>query len=169
MDNVKRDLIRRRAEFLFPMLRDYLMQDGADFVSGEGFKYAFLVLRGPKAYLNTFESGELKINPDAIDEILWTLRSSDFPGVLCLCDEEKELITQHNIEAELHRSTFNASSPGLRTTVLGLGSPRSQYGLSKRTHMEVRFSYFQPFLKTNVSSHNIPYPNLNTLKGAVLI
>jgi 7-cyano-7-deazaguanine synthase in queuosine biosynthesis len=70
------------------------------------FKYGWLVLRGPKAFLERFGAGALEIERAEVVDFAWTLRH-ELAGGSELTEEEIEIIDQHNAEA----SAYVQSSP----------------------------------------------------------
>ena len=100
METKLKRLIESRASRLFPYLADHLTNvDPAAFVEGNGYRYCYLVLKGPKSYLAAFLHGELHIDEDALDSLYWTLRD-EIPGPHGLLHEERELLARHGHEVD---------------------------------------------------------------------
>ncbi|MGK5083740.1 hypothetical protein WDW37_10590 [Bdellovibrionota bacterium FG-1] len=110
MDPSTRDLIRRRAETLFPILRDELLEVPESPELGEAYRFVYLLLRGPRAFLSAFQNGELTLDLESIEEVYWSYRSH-LPGMTGLMNEERLIIRDHNTEASDHTAR---SQPGLR-------------------------------------------------------
>ena len=128
MDNQTRLLIQARAERLFPIVREELMADQANFEFGETFRYCFLVLRKPRAFLAAFREGALKIDLAAVEDIFWSFRQ-EIPGSEGLLHQEREIIGEHNRAVDAFVSEQPATrSLGMRT-VIGLAtSDRYRFG-----------------------------------------
>ncbi len=96
-----REIIRTRAARLAPYLADYLQtQDSAAREESYGYKYCYLVLKGPKAYLSAFLHGELHIDEEAVETLFWSLRD-ELPGPSQgLLHAERQIINQHNREVD---------------------------------------------------------------------
>ena len=99
MEDSVKDLIRARAEILFPILRDQLFDGECNAEFGEAFKFVFLLIRFPQAYFESFQEGVLLIDAELVNEIYWQYRHQ-IPGVQGLLNEEHEIIGEHNRQVE---------------------------------------------------------------------
>jgi|GEM_PF-5762234 len=94
----KRELIQLRAMRLAPFLADYLtFTDSGNFEKGQAYRFTYLTLKGPRAFLQTFQYGELKLDRDSIQSVYWELRG-EITGPGQLLPEEEEMIARHNAE-----------------------------------------------------------------------
>ncbi len=109
-DNFKlliQERARQIAERAISILQD---EDPGDTTAGAAFKFAFLLLRGPKAFLGRFGVGSLSIDADEVRDFCWTLRH-ELPGGPELSDEEIEILNEHNMESAAYER--GARSGGL--------------------------------------------------------
>jgi hypothetical protein len=98
------ELIRKRAQWLFHWSRDYLsFEDSSDFAIGEIYRYAYLILRGPKLFLESFMQGRVDLDQDILDESFWSLRH-EIPGPQGMLPSERLLINEHNNEVKTLKS-----------------------------------------------------------------
>lgn len=99
MDREKRDLIRSRALRIAPFLADYLQnEDPTDWEKGQAYRFCYLLLKGPRAFLNQFRFGDLRLCEEAIQSVYWTLRG-EFPGPAELLEAERVILRDHNLAA----------------------------------------------------------------------
>ena len=113
MEDSVKDLIRERAEILFPILRDQLFEGEGSSEFGEAFKFVFLLIRFPQAYFESFKEGVLLIDSDMVNEIYCQYRQ-EIPGVNGLLNEEHEIIAEHNHQVENYLKQEGLRRPGLR-------------------------------------------------------
>lgn len=103
------EITKRRAYIVFEALKDELMEGGGTELQAEAFRFSFLVLKGAKAFLESFGVGSLYLDYDKISEIYYILRF-DLPGAKGLSDEEEKILYVHNRAVmELERSANTAS------------------------------------------------------------
>ena len=96
MNKESKELIQSRARRLMPYLADYLQHnDPTAYEEGHGYRYCFLLLKGPRAFLQAFMHGELYISPAALERIFWEARG-EIPGQHGISLEEREIIARHN-------------------------------------------------------------------------
>ena len=112
--------IEERARTLFPVLNQHIMECNGDYMLEEGFRFVYLILKHPYAFLQAFKTGKLKIDEALVDECYWNFRF-DLPGPSNLTADEREIIRNHNLEVD------KIASPGLRSVVTGL-APSRMYG-----------------------------------------
>jgi hypothetical protein len=94
------ELVLQRAEMLMQLTKRHLLhEDSSDFSMGEGYRFAILLLRGPREFRRLFECGELRLDADALDDLYWRLRL-EIPGPSNLMDEERGVIRDHNIAVD---------------------------------------------------------------------
>lgn len=99
MDSQVKAHIELRAREIFKLAENQLLNfDSTDRVNGTAFRYAFLVLRRPRAFLAAFCEGEIMINPNEVEEFIWHCQDH-ISGEAGLLREEQELIANHNREA----------------------------------------------------------------------
>lgn len=110
MDEILKEKIKRRGLEMLHITQRILLEDESSFEIGEAYKFAFLLLRRPRKYLETFEVGELEIDVKAVAEVYWHYGGelSYSPGILY---EERLIIAQHNeavakLRKQTHRPTF---------------------------------------------------------------
>lgn len=100
MDLQSKLLIERRARILFQLSEDILLHhDDTDEVSGNSFRYSFLVLRRPKLYLQAFKDGALSIDLGLLREACWFFRDH-LPGPAQLLECEEKIVIDHNLEVD---------------------------------------------------------------------
>lgn len=118
MDMQTKQLIASRAKRLFPFVHNYLRyEDEADPSFGAAFKFAWLLLKGPRDYLRTFGSGELMIDADLVDDLYFQYRH-ELPGRPGLMNEEKIIVRDHNFEVKKYLETTGTMRPRLQ--IVGL-------------------------------------------------
>lgn len=101
MTEEKHDLIERRARALARECQRILnYQDEADEIAAAGFRWAFLLLRRPKKYLEEFHHSDLRIDQSLLEEALW-LHGDAVPGPRSLLPEELTILSEHNSEATM--------------------------------------------------------------------
>lgn len=88
-------LVLQRAKKVYELSGQLLIEDESDDIQGEAYRYAFLLLRGPKSFRHAFEEGVLYLEMDKIRDAFWGWRF-DLPGVRGLTQEEMDLIDFHN-------------------------------------------------------------------------
>ena len=99
MDTFTKELIERRAKAIGRACEHVLnYQNECDEIAGVGFRYAYLILRKPKKYLEAFKEGDLRIDPTQLEECLW-LNQEVLPGTCALLPAELELLRLHNEES----------------------------------------------------------------------
>lgn len=105
MDQLTRQKIENRARAIFRLSEDELLRlDSSDEMTGEAFRFAYLVLRRPRSFLEAFrDSGTLRLNPALIDDYIWR-RQERIPGEAMLLLSERQLIAEHNREVEAFES-----------------------------------------------------------------
>jgi hypothetical protein len=104
------------------------MADGSDYSFGQAYRFVYLLLRGPKAYLEAFrEGGDLKIDLEEIREVWWAYRS-DLPGSPGLTNDEAIIVCDHNVAVDEHLAALRNSQPGLRSVIGSPGTSDSRFG-----------------------------------------
>jgi hypothetical protein len=99
MDHYTRTLIEKRAKALGSICERILnFENEADEIAGTGFRWAYLLLRRPKKYLEAFYTGELRIDPSLLNDAMWTYQE-ELPGPNGMLPEESQLLKEHNEEA----------------------------------------------------------------------
>ena len=99
MDPFIKDLIEKRAKAIGRACEHILnYQNECDEIAGVGFRYAYLILRKPKKYLEAFKEGDLRIDPTQLSECLW-LNQEIIPGTCALLPAELEILRLHNDES----------------------------------------------------------------------
>lgn len=99
MDTFTKELVERRAKVIGRACEHVLnYQNECDEIAGVGFRYAYLILRKPKKYLEAFKEGELRIEPSQLEECFW-LNQEALPGTCALLPAEIEILTLHNAES----------------------------------------------------------------------
>lgn len=91
------ELAKRRAYVVFETLKDELIEGGGTDTQVEAFRFSFLILRGGRAFLQSFGLGCLYLDYDKISEVYFVLRFA-LPGPKGLSEEEERLIYIHNKE-----------------------------------------------------------------------
>jgi hypothetical protein len=92
----------QRAKMVFELSSKLLMDDEGDDIQGEAYRFAFLVLRGPKSFKQAFSGGRLSLDKDKVYDGFWGWRF-DIPGTRGLSSEEASMIDFHNQRVqELH-------------------------------------------------------------------
>jgi hypothetical protein len=99
MDSFKRETIENRARAIGRAC-EYILnyQNESDEIAGVGFRWAYLILRKPKRYLDTFHSGDLRIDQTMLEECFW-LHQETLPGTCAILPEEIEILRLHNNES----------------------------------------------------------------------
>jgi hypothetical protein len=91
--------IKKRAEIILSITQDYLMDiDNSHFEIGEAYKYGYLVLRGPKNYLNAFKEGSLFLDLESVRSIIAKFYEEMPDKYPDLNSSEIKVIEQHNQE-----------------------------------------------------------------------
>lgn len=99
MDSFKRETIENRARAIGRACEHILnYQNESDEIAGVGFRWAYLILRKPKRYLDTFRTGDLRIDESMLLEVFW-LHQETIPGACTLLPEELEILKLHNEES----------------------------------------------------------------------
>lgn len=99
MDTFTKELIERRAKAIGRACEQILnFQNECDEIAGVGFRYAYLILRKPKKYLEAFKEGDLRIDPTQLEECLW-LHQESLPGACVLLPAERAILKLHNEES----------------------------------------------------------------------
>lgn len=99
MDSFIKDLIEKRARAIGRACEHILnYQNESDEIAGVGFRWAYLILRKPKKYLEAFRAGDLRIDPNQLNECYW-LHQECVPGACTLLPEELEILRLHNNES----------------------------------------------------------------------
>ena len=93
--------MKERMQILFDLTKDYLLEvDASDYDIGEAYKFSYVVLRGPRNFLNAFREGELSLDPEAIRNTLARFRR-DLPDQYPdFYHEEEKFIDKHNYEVQ---------------------------------------------------------------------
>ncbi len=96
MNEEIRRTLECRARGLFPYLADHLANvNPASFEESHGYRYCFLLIKGPKEFLKTFIHDELHLDEAAIEAVFWATRG-EIPGPHGLMNEERALVALHN-------------------------------------------------------------------------
>ncbi len=103
-------MIRHRAEKIGRLASHLLMEYDEDLESVAAFKYAYLALRGPRAYLNQFRGSDLHIDSESVDAFLWR-HQERLCGVGRLLIEEVDLINFHNDRVNDHIQAEHIDGP----------------------------------------------------------
>lgn len=98
MDSFKRELIENRARALGRVCEYLLNQNECDEIAGVGFRWAYLILRKPKRYLETFKNSDLRIDLTQLEECFW-INQEAIPGTCAILPEELEILKLHNSES----------------------------------------------------------------------
>jgi hypothetical protein len=107
MDNNTKVRIQERARMIAERAISILQdEDPDDTTALAAFKYGWLVLRGPKAFLERFGAGALEIERAEVVDFAWMLRH-ELPGGPEFTLAELEIIDEHNLEA----AAYVQSSP----------------------------------------------------------
>lgn len=93
------DLIKRRAYIVFELTKEILMEGVENDSYAEAYRFSYLILRGPRKFLETFKNGELLLNFDLISAGYFMLRF-DLAGERGLNSEEGKIILNHNEEVQ---------------------------------------------------------------------
>ncbi len=115
-----KELIENRAQALGHVTQEILLNDEANEIAGVGFRWAYLILRRPRKYLEAFRHGELRIDPDLLDDA-FNFFSGHVPGAAGLMAAEHAILEDHNQECSNlmnHYKLGQKSSP----TVIGIAS-----------------------------------------------
>lgn len=100
---VKR-LILSRAERILPYLADFLShENSACHLKGSAYRFGYLLVRGPREYLQAFQHGELHIDAEAVEEVYWELRG-EMPGPHGLMPDERIILRDHRVAVDEHLS-----------------------------------------------------------------
>jgi hypothetical protein len=101
MNQDLKEIIRTRAFALLPAIRDELNRSyEIRSELGEAFKWCYLVLYGPKRFLEKFREAKLLIELNDIRNV-YTDYNEYIGGKYGLMDEEIEMIKIHNHESML--------------------------------------------------------------------
>ncbi len=101
MDPFIKDLIEKRAKAIGGACQEILnYHNEADEIAGVGFRWAYLIIRKPKLYLEAFKHGDLRINQTMLEECYW-LHQEIFSGSCTLLPAEREILKLHNDESAL--------------------------------------------------------------------
>jgi len=111
MDSFTKDLIEKRAKALgYACERILNYHNESDEIAGVGFRWAYLILRKPKKYLEAFRSGDLRIDPIQLEECFW-INQECISGTCVLLPAELEILKLHNEEsAKWMRNSSNVIS-----------------------------------------------------------
>ncbi len=105
-------IIRHRAEKIGRLASHLLMDYDEDIESVSAFKYAYLALRAPRAYLSQFKDSDLHIESASVEAFLWRHQELLFGlGRTRLLEEEKNLINFHNDRVNDHIRAQHIGSP----------------------------------------------------------
>lgn len=111
-------MIRHRAEKIGRLASHLLMDYDEDIESVAAFKYAYLALRAPRAYLNQFRDSDLHIEIESVESFLWRYQERLFGvGRTRLLPEEIDLIAFHNEQVSQHEQTRCIDDPWRRQKV----------------------------------------------------
>lgn len=88
-------IVIQRAKKVFGLSSQLLMEDEADEIQGEAYRFSYLLLKGPKNFKSTFEEGVLYLDKEMIRQAFWSWRF-DLPGTRGLSQDEMDLIDFHN-------------------------------------------------------------------------
>ncbi len=103
--------IKERAHAMFSLIRDYLLEEAEpSFELQESYRFSYLVLRGPRAFRDAFEQGELSLDETAINRVYWQFQR-DLPGPHGLMPEEEQIIQVHNREVERLKQQLQHQPP----------------------------------------------------------
>ena len=122
MEQNTRNLIQSRARRLAPFLADYLQhQDSGDWEKGQAYRFVYLLLRGPRAFLEQFRFSDMRVCEEAIQSVYWELRG-EFPGPGELLSEERIILRDHNLAAAEYQAKQEQRPPVVTYTerVIGL-------------------------------------------------
>lgn len=101
MDPFIIDLIEKRAKAIGSACQEILnYQNESDEIAGTGFRWAYLIIRKPKLYLEAFKHGDLRIDPSMLEEVFW-LHQECLSGTCTLLPVEREILKVHNEESAL--------------------------------------------------------------------
>ncbi len=100
------EITKRRAYTVFELTKERLLDGDEDESISETYKFSYLLLRGPRVFLDTFGAGDLYLQFDKINDGYYQLRFDLF-GPKGLTAEEENVIYQHNDEVRdlLNHST----------------------------------------------------------------
>ncbi len=99
MDTYTKSLIERRALQLAKICEHILLNDNeADDFAGAGFRWGYLILRRPHKYLSNFKDGDLRIDPNTLNEAFWYF-DEHIEGPNGLMPEEQLILVNHNEES----------------------------------------------------------------------
>ena len=97
-----KELIEKRAMQIAKACEYVLLhQDETDEAAGAGFRWGYLVLRRPRKYLEYFRDGDLRIDPNLLNEAFWH-HGDNIDGPSSLLKEEFALLEEHNREATMY-------------------------------------------------------------------
>lgn len=100
MHSETRIMIRKRAETIGRLAAHQLEFDD-DSQAVEAFKFSYLALRAPRAFLSQFQGADLHISSRQVETFLWRNQERLFGvGQCCLLPEEIEIINFHNIQVD---------------------------------------------------------------------
>lgn len=85
----------QRAKMVSDLSRKLLMEDEADEIQGEVYRFSYLVLRGPKNFRQAFREGMLYLDREKVYDGYWGWRF-DIPGERGLTQDEVSIIDYHN-------------------------------------------------------------------------
>lgn len=96
---MNRESIQRRAQQIGKISQNQLLYENEENeCTTNAFKWAYLILYRPKRYLQNFKEGDLRIDPQLLEEFIWQFQDEiDPPNGLTL--EERALLDEHNREA----------------------------------------------------------------------
>ena len=122
MNNMTRELIHERALALFHITQNELNDAyEVDTVVANAFKYAFLILRKPKLYLENFE-GALEIPIDDVDAVFLQF-ADQITGMEGLLESEERILVHHNNQCKKYSCQLPTVVPRYadRKRTIGLG------------------------------------------------
>jgi hypothetical protein len=85
----------QRAKLVSELSSKLLMEDEGDDIQGEAYRFAYLILRGPKSFRQAFQDGKLYLDKEKVYDGYWGWRF-DIPGVRGLAADEVIIIDYHN-------------------------------------------------------------------------
>ena len=119
MHITSKELINRRALGLFAIIRNQLnFQYEIDTTIGSTIKWCYLIIYGPRKYLDQFKEGDLLIDGSDVHNVFID-NSEHIIGKSGLLLEELEVLERHNQESRAYVARQNVV-PIYRTTSIGL-------------------------------------------------
>lgn len=98
---MNKEQIQRRAQQIGKLAQNILLhEDDTDECAANAFKWAYLILRRPRKFLENFKEGDcdLRVDPHLLRDFVWQFQDEIDPpnGLL---PAERDILEEHNREA----------------------------------------------------------------------